>query len=60
MPAWLVLRGLLWTTCFPGANLFVTGYEEPALRRRFGASYDEYAQRVGRPIPKRPSGDARS
>jgi protein-S-isoprenylcysteine O-methyltransferase Ste14 len=25
---------------------FVHWYEEPSLRRRFGAAYDEYASRV--------------
>jgi protein-S-isoprenylcysteine O-methyltransferase Ste14 len=33
-------------------NLFVRGYEEPTLRRQFGASYDEYTRKVGRWIPK--------
>ncbi len=28
-----------WATFFVAANLFVIGYEEPNLRRRFGASY---------------------
>ena len=37
---------------FPGANLFVIGYEEPTLRQRFGASYDDYTQEVGRWIPR--------
>jgi len=41
-----------WAIWFLGANLFVMGYEEPTLRRRFGASYDEYTQRVGRWFPK--------
>jgi protein-S-isoprenylcysteine O-methyltransferase Ste14 len=36
---------------FLGVNLFVMGYEEPTLRRQFGASYDEYSRRVGRWIP---------
>ena len=34
------------------AHLFVTCYEEPALRRRFGKSYERYLQRVGRWIPR--------
>jgi protein-S-isoprenylcysteine O-methyltransferase Ste14 len=34
-------------------NLFVLGYEEPTLRRQFGPSYEEYARRVGRWIPRR-------
>jgi protein-S-isoprenylcysteine O-methyltransferase Ste14 len=44
--------GLYWAIWFLGANLFVMGYEEPTLRRRFGASYDEYTQHVGRWVPK--------
>lgn len=41
-----------WAIWFLGANLFVIGYEEPTLRRRFGASYDEYTEQVGRWIPR--------
>ena len=37
------------------ANLFVMLYEEPTLRRKFGDSYENYTQRVGRWIPKPPS-----
>ena len=37
------------------ANLFVRFYEEPALRRKFGESYEEYLQTVGRWIPRSPS-----
>ena len=33
-------------------HLFVTYYEEPALRRRFGESYTRYSQTVGRWIPR--------
>jgi Phospholipid methyltransferase len=40
-----------WAIWFLVANLFVIGYEEPTLRQRFGASYDEYTRRVGRWIP---------
>lgn len=35
-------------------HLFVVLYEEPALRRRFGASYERYCARVGRWVPGRP------
>ncbi len=42
---------LYWAVWFLAANLFVLGYEEPALRRRFGRSYDDYARRVGRWVP---------
>jgi protein-S-isoprenylcysteine O-methyltransferase Ste14 len=34
-------------------NLFVILYEEPALRARFGASYEQYRRSVGRWIPRR-------
>lgn len=37
---------------FLGVNVFVFGYEEPTLRRLFGASYDEYTRKVGRWIPR--------
>ena len=42
-----------WAVWFAAANLFVIAYEEPALRQKFGSSYDEYARRVGRWIPWR-------
>jgi protein-S-isoprenylcysteine O-methyltransferase Ste14 len=35
------------------AHLFVMFYEEPALRRQFGGSYERYLQVVGRWIPRR-------
>ncbi len=35
-------------------HLFVIGYEEPTLRRRFGESYAEYLQAVPRWIPRPP------
>jgi protein-S-isoprenylcysteine O-methyltransferase Ste14 len=47
-----VTLAVYWAVWFVCANLFVIGYEEPALRQRFGASYDEYAQKVGRWIPR--------
>jgi protein-S-isoprenylcysteine O-methyltransferase Ste14 len=34
------------------SHLFVVIYEEPALRRKFGAAYDEYRRRVPRWIPR--------
>ena len=33
-------------------HLFVTLYEEPTLRRKFGAGYEEYLKKVPRWIPK--------
>jgi protein-S-isoprenylcysteine O-methyltransferase Ste14 len=33
-------------------HLFVLGYEEPTLRRQFGASYDTYRANVGRWLPR--------
>lgn len=53
---WLLTgsRALLiyWAVWFVAVNLFVMGYEEPTLRARFGASYDDYRRRVGRWIPR--------
>jgi protein-S-isoprenylcysteine O-methyltransferase Ste14 len=40
-----------WAIWFLGANLFVIGYEEPTLRKRFGASYEEYMRHIGRWVP---------
>ena len=34
-------------------NLFVILYEEPALKRKFGASYEEYLKKIPRWIPRR-------
>jgi protein-S-isoprenylcysteine O-methyltransferase Ste14 len=31
-----------------GAHLFVLFYEEPTLRRKFGAEYEDYCRNVGR------------
>ena len=47
-------RGLLlyWVIWFVGVNLFVMGYEEPTLRRRFGESYERYTREVRRWLPK--------
>jgi protein-S-isoprenylcysteine O-methyltransferase Ste14 len=42
---------------FAFVNVFVIGFEEPTLRRQFGASYDEYTHHVGRWIPKLTTGD---
>jgi protein-S-isoprenylcysteine O-methyltransferase Ste14 len=42
---------LYWAVWFLAANLFVIGYEEPTLRRRFGQSYEVYTQQVGRWLP---------
>ncbi len=35
-----------------GTYLFVLLYEEPALRRKFGAEYEEYCRRVPRWFPR--------
>ena len=49
-------RALLayWAVWFLAVNLFVIGYEEPTLRRHFGAAYDRYRATVGRWVPRRP------
>jgi protein-S-isoprenylcysteine O-methyltransferase Ste14 len=44
----LAYAGAAWLA----THLFVTLYEEPNLRNRFGTSYEEYLQRVPRWIPK--------
>ena len=36
-----------WTLC----HIFVIAYEEPSLRRRFGASYEDYCRAVPRWVP---------
>lgn len=41
-----------WAVWFIAVNLFVIGYEEPTLRRRFGAAYARYTQDVGRWLPR--------
>jgi protein-S-isoprenylcysteine O-methyltransferase Ste14 len=37
-----------------GFHLFVVLYEEPTLRRQFGADYEAYCRRVSRWLPRRP------
>ncbi len=37
---------------FVGTHLFVTLYEEPHLRRRFGITYEDYLHRVPRWLPR--------
>lgn len=37
---------------FIGVHAFVVLYEEPTLKRKFGASYEEYLERVPRWVPK--------
>jgi protein-S-isoprenylcysteine O-methyltransferase Ste14 len=51
---WIGSRTLAmyWAIWFAAAHLFVVGYEEPHLRERFGSSYDAYARRVRRWIPR--------
>ncbi len=54
--AWLFMS--LRLLAYAGAmavffHLFVTGYEEPTLRRRFGSTYLEYRRMVSRWIPRR-------
>jgi protein-S-isoprenylcysteine O-methyltransferase Ste14 len=41
-----------WIAWFIVVNLFVIAYEEPALRRQFGSSYESYTRSVGRWIPR--------
>ena len=37
---------------FVGFNTFVTYYEEPTLKRKFGAAYEDYLKKVPRWIPR--------
>jgi protein-S-isoprenylcysteine O-methyltransferase Ste14 len=46
-----------WAIWFAAVNVFVMGYEEPTLRRRFGESYERYTRDVGRWIPRRRGGN---
>jgi protein-S-isoprenylcysteine O-methyltransferase Ste14 len=45
----IVYAALFWLTC----HLFVVIYEEPTLRRTFGAEYEAYRTHVPRWIPRR-------
>ena len=47
--SWQFLAYLLFW--FASVNLFVLGYEEPTLRRTFGATYDLYVGSVNRWLP---------
>jgi len=47
----MLLFTAIW---FVAVNLFVLGYEEPTLRREFGAPYERYVRQVGRWIPTMP------
>ena len=39
---------------FIAAHVFVTSYEEPTLKKKFGAAYEGYLQRVPRWMPRSP------
>jgi protein-S-isoprenylcysteine O-methyltransferase Ste14 len=43
---------LYWAVWFVVVNVFVIGYEEPILSRRFGEAYGQYTRRVGRWLPR--------
>ena len=44
---------LMYTAlAFMGVHFFVIWYEEPTLKRKFGAAYEEYLRRVPRWIPR--------
>jgi protein-S-isoprenylcysteine O-methyltransferase Ste14 len=48
------LLGLMAAGCAVGFHLFVVLYEERALKRRFGASYEGYCSEVSRWVPRWP------
>ena len=56
MSPWLLAYAGIMAVCF---HLFVIGYEERTLRRRFGPAYVEYRQLVPRWIPRRPRAAAK-
>ena len=59
---WVIVGHFLWfgfwnlliyaTIVFIAFNTFVTFYEEPNLKQRFGTTYEDYLQRVPRWLPK--------
>jgi protein-S-isoprenylcysteine O-methyltransferase Ste14 len=51
---WFQFIGLIVyaAIAFLAVHLFVTLYEEPTLRKKFGAAYEEYLRRVPRWIPR--------
>lgn len=51
LSGWTALYALAVATAF---HLFVTLYEEPTLRRRFGDSYERYTETVRRWMPRIP------
>jgi len=46
---WLIVYAVV---AFLIVHLFVTLYEEPTLKRKFGAHYEEYLEKVPRWIPR--------
>lgn len=44
----LVMMAVLWCA----TSLFITGFEEPVLREKFGEDYIEYCNHVRRWIPR--------
>lgn len=46
---WLLIYAAIVFTAF---HAFVTMYEEPTLRRKFGTAYEEYCKRVPRWLPR--------
>ena len=51
---WFGYRSLLIYTvlAFSGVHAFVVLYEEPTLKRKFGAAYEDYLKKVPRWIPR--------
>jgi protein-S-isoprenylcysteine O-methyltransferase Ste14 len=47
---WALL--IYMVSAFLGVHFFVVLYEEPTLKRKFGAAYEDYVQRVPRWIPR--------
>lgn len=57
----VIYYGSLWILIYTAGlwaalHTFTVLLEEPQLKRRFGAPYEEYQNRVPRWIPRRPEG----
>jgi protein-S-isoprenylcysteine O-methyltransferase Ste14 len=57
---WSRPLAVYWVVWFFFVNVFVIGYEEPTLRRLFGAAYEQYTQQVGRWLPRVRSGSSQA